>query len=309
MKDWILIANPASASALMAEQWKVYMRMLTAGGVQVEGRVTERPGHAIALAEEAAAAGCRRFMVAGGDGTIHEVLTGLLRWCDREQADMGDFTLAVLPKGTGNDWIRTAGVPNDAKGAVQCVLAGHTARQDVVRLTFENGTFCLANVGGIGLDADICHYTNKMKKKGRKGGILYKLVAPYSIFAKKRRPVEIVCDGECIFRGKLFSAVIGNGLYRGGGLRQTEKGARWDDGWLEVSVMPDVNDSKAVYQMYHVLKGDFATLPGIISRRFRRMTVTPLSGEPDRVESDGEIPGTIPVTVEVTGQQIQIIVP
>ena len=73
--------------------------------------------------------------------------------------------------------------------------------------------------------------------------------------------------------------------------------------------MPDVNDPKAVYQMYHVLKGDFATLPGIISRRFRRMTVTPLGGEPDRVESDGEIPGTIPVTVEVTGQQIQIIVP
>ena len=61
--------------------------------------------------------------------------------------------------------------------------------------------------------------------------------------------------------------------------------------------------------MAHVLKGDFVTLPGILSHRFRKMTVTPLGGKPDRVESDGEIPGTLPLTVELTGQQIQIIVP
>ena len=74
--------------------------------------------------------------------------------------------------------------------------------------------------------------------------------------------------------------------------------------------MPGVNHFKGLSQMMHIFKGDFATLPGIISKRFRKMTVTPLGKAPyDRVESDGEIPGTLPLTVEVTGQQINIIVP
>ena len=307
-KDWTMIVNPASASGTMAEKWKDYERQLLEGGLQVAPSLTLRQGHAMELAMATAAAGCRKIIVAGGDGTLHEVMTGLLRWCDAVKADMGAFTIAMRPSGTGHDWIRTAGVPND-DGAVNCILAGHTAREDVVRLTFENGTFCMANVGGIGLDADICYYTNNLKKKGRKGGILYKLVAPYSIYAKKCRPVEIVCDDTPFFKGKIYSVIIGNGLFRGGGVRQNESGARWDDGWLEVTVMPAVSPSKAVYQMYHALKGDFVTLPGIVSHRFRRMTVTPLEGEPDRVESDGELPGTLPVTVELTGQQIQIIVP
>ena len=308
MKDWTMIVNPASASGTMAEKWKDYERLLTEGGLQVACQLTDHPGPAVALAMAAASAGRRKFIVAGGDGTLHEVMTGLLRWCDAEHADMGMFTMAMLPSGTGNDWIRTAGVPQD-DSAVQCILAGHTALEDVVRLTFENGSFCMANVSGIGLDADICYYTNRLKKKGYVGRIIYKLMTPYAIFAKKCRPVEIVCDGVSIFKGKIFSVVIGNGLYRGGGYRQNEEGARWDDGLLEVSVMPAVRPVKAVIQMAHVLKGDFVTLPGILSHRFRKMTVTPLGGKPDRVESDGEIPGTLPLTVELTGQQIQIIVP
>ena len=134
-------------------------------------------------------------------------------------------------------------------------------------------------------------------------------MAPYSIFSRKRRPVEIVCDGETVYKGKMFTAVIGNGIYRGGGLRQNEEGGRWDDGLLEVSIQGAVNHIKGLFQMLHIYKGDFAVLPGIISKRFRKMTLTPLGKSADRVESDGEIPGTLPLTVELTGEQINVIVP
>ena len=193
----------------------------------------------------------------------------------------------MLPYGTGNDWIRTSGIPSDMAEAARCIVRGKTAKEDLVRLTFENGVFCMANIGGIGLDADICYHTNNLKRKGYKGDLLYKLVAPYSIFARKRSPVEIVCDGESVYKGKLYTAVIANGIYRGGGIKQNEEGGRWDDGLLELSVMGGVNRIKAIQLMMHVFSGDFAVLPGIITRRFRKMTVTPL-GETSRVESDGE---------------------
>ncbi len=305
-----MIVNPSSATESTGRTWESYKTMLADAGLEVEAVCTQRKAHAIEIAQNAAADGWRRFIAVGGDGTIHEVMTGLLRYAEAtEGADLGDFTLAVIPSGTGNDWIRTAGIPADLSEAVKCIIAGKTAKEDIAKLTFENGVFCMANIGGIGLDANICYNTNALKEKGYKGSVLYSLVAPYSIFSKKLRPVEIVCDGETVYKGKLFTAVLANGIYRGGGLKQNAEGVDWADGQLEVSIMPGVNHFKGLSQMMHIFKGDFATLPGIISRRFRKMTVTPLGKAPyDRVESDGEIPGTLPLTVEVTGQQINIIV-
>ncbi len=307
MDKWIMIVNPASASATTKDTWQASRKILTDNGLTVDSVCTGRPGHGIELAREAAEKGYRKIIAVGGDGTIHEVMTGLLRFADATGTDLGEFTMAVLPYGTGNDWIKTPGIPKEMEAATRCILSGHTGLEDVVRVTFDNGVFCMANVGGVGLDANICYNTNKLKKKGYKGDLLYKMVAPYSIFSKTRYPVEVICDGTTIYSGKLFSAVIGNGIYRGGGIRQTEEG-RWDDGQLEVSIMGGVSHIKGLQLMMHALSGDFPQQKGIVSARFRKMTVKPL-GKPHRIELDGEIPGVLPATFEATGQQIHIIIP
>ena len=309
MDRWYMIVNPSSASSSTAVVWLASKELLVGSGLEVDDVCTDHPRHAIDLAYAAAEKGYRKFIAVGGDGTIHEVMTGLLRYSDATGTDLGGFTLAVLPYGTGNDWIRTALIPKDMAGATACILAGRTAKEDIVRLTLPTGTFCMANIGGIGLDADVCVRTNALKAKGFRGGILYKIMTAVAIITKKLRPVEIVCDGKTVYQGKLFSAVIANGIYRGGGVHQNADGTGWDDGILDVSVMPGVGKIKAVFLMIHALKGDFATQKGILSWRFRKMTVTPLGGTPDNVESDGEVPGTLPLTVELTGQQINIIVP
>ncbi|MBO4475300.1 MAG: hypothetical protein J5737_01065 [Bacteroidales bacterium] len=309
MKKWLMIVNPSSASSATAETWVESKRVLMAGGLDVDDVLTKYRGHAAELAREAAAGGCRNFIAVGGDGTIHEVMTGLLRYSDESGVSMGEFTLGVLPYGTGNDWIRTAGISADMNEAAAAIVRGRTGLEDVVRLTLPTGTFCMANIGGVGLDADVCVRTNALKAKGYRGGILYKLMTAVAIFAKKPGKVQIVCDGETVYEGKLFSAVIANGIYRGGGVAQNADGTGWDDGILDVSIMPGVGKLKAVLLMTHALTGDFAVQKGIITRRFRRMDVVPLGGVPDNVESDGEVPGQLPLTVELTGQQINIIVP
>lgn len=309
MEKWTMIFNPASASESTKDKWKESLDILSAASLEIETLATEYASHAIELAMEAAQKGARKFIAVGGDGTIHEVMTGLLRFSDQEGVNLGEFTLAVLPYGTGNDWIRTAGIPADMTESAKCIIKGNTAKEDVVRLSFDNGVYCMANIGGIGLDADICYNTNCLKKKGYKGEFLYKMVAPFSIFTKVRRKASIEIDGEQVYSGSIFTIVLGNGLYRGGGLRQTQEGGRWDDGLMEVSIQKGVNHIKALSQMMHIFTGDFAVLDGIITRRCKKMTVKPLDRRADRVEADGEIPGTLPLTVEVTGQQINIIVP
>ncbi len=309
MEKWMMIVNPVSASATTGDIWNKSVKQLQEAGIEVDVVTTTHALHAVSLAKEAAEKGFRKFIAAGGDGTIHEVMTGLLRYSDATGANLGDFTLAVLPYGTGNDWIRTPGIPEDIRHAVKCIIAGKTGKEDIVRMTFENGVYCLANIGGVGLDAAICYHTNNLKNRGYKGSLLYSLVAPYSIFTRVRRPVEIECDGEVVYKGKMFTVVFGNGLYRGGGLHQTLDGGKFDDGLVEVSIQGAVNHIKGLTQMLHIFKGDFSVLPGIISKRFKKMTITPLGKKADMVEIDGELPGTLPLTVEVTGQQINIIVP
>lgn len=308
MKEtWMMIGNPASASATTGDAWNNSVGMLREAGLEVEVCATLHAGHAIDLAKEGASKGCRKFIAAGGDGTVHEVMTGLLRYADDTGTSMADFTLAVLPHGTGNDWIRSAGIPADPAEAAKCIIAGKTAKEDVVRMTFPQGVFCMANIGGIGVDAAICDHTNNLKKKGHKGGFLFTMVAPYSTLSRKRNPVEIELDGELVYKGKLFTATLGNGTYRGSGLIQTAQDTRWDDGQLDISIMPGVNHFKGLSLMMHCLKGDLAVQPEMVTRRFKKMTVTPLSDNVDIVEVDGEIPGTLPLTMELTGEQINII--
>lgn len=307
MGKWMMIGNPKSASASMGDAWNKSVEKLTKAGLEVEVAATEHAGHAIELAQKAAAKGFRKFIAAGGDGTIHEVLTGLLRYADKSKTSLADFTLAALPYGTGNDWIRTPGVPEDIEKASDCIIAGKTAKEDVVRMTFPQGVFAMANIGGIGVDADICIRTNRLKEKGRKGGFLYTMVAPLATLSRKRHQVEVTLDGEVAYKGKLFTATLGNGAYRGGGLIQTAQDTKWDDGLLDITLMPGYNHIKGLMLMLHCVSGDLAVQPGMITRKFKKMTVKPLGKVADPVEVDGEIPGTLPLTMEVTGEQINVI--
>jgi len=308
MEKWLMIANSASKSASAQNVWKDCKKTLEEAGLEVEVKLTEKPAHAIELVQEGAAEGYRKVIAVGGDGTVHEVMTGLLRYADAHKASLADWTLAVIPAGTGNDWIRSTGLSQDIEEAVQAIIKGNTGKEDVVRITLPQGVFCMANIGGIGTDAAICHNTNQLKKKGHKGGFLYTMVAPYSTLSRKRNPVEVVCDGQVVYKGKLFTATLGNGAYRGGGLIQTAQDTKWDDGQLDVSIMPGVNHIKGLMLMMHCLSGDLAVQPGMVTKKFKTMTVKPLGKVADIVEVDGEIPGTLPLTMELTGEQINIIV-
>ena len=303
----MMIGNPVSASATTGDAWNKSLEKLRQAGLEVEVAATQHAGHAIELALKAAGDGFRKFIAAGGDGTIHEVLTGLLRFADSSKVSLSDFTLAALPHGTGNDWIRSAGITEPEKAA-DAIIAGKTGKEDVVRMTFPQGIFAMANIGGIGVDADICIRTNRLKEKGHKGGFLYTMVAPIATLSRKRNPVVVTLDGEVAYTGKLFTATLGNGTYRGDGLIQTAQDTVWNDGLLDITLMPGYNHIKGLMLMLHCVSGDLAVQPGIITKRFKKMIVKPLGKVADYVEVDGEIPGTLPLTMEVTGEQINIIV-
>ncbi|MBC7170454.1 acylglycerol kinase family protein, partial [Candidatus Bipolaricaulota bacterium] len=99
-----VILNPAADRGRAGERREELGEALAAAGLAAGISLTARPGHAVELAREAVRAGATIVAAAGGDGTVHEVA----------QALVGTETaLGILPMGSGNDYIRVLGIPND----------------------------------------------------------------------------------------------------------------------------------------------------------------------------------------------------
>ena len=132
--DWYCIVNPHAGSGKTMPQWAIAEKILTASSVPYKTTLTNYKFHAEKLAYEAAQRGYRRFLAVGGDGSVHEVMNGIVRYTEETGAAPEDFTLSVIPIGSGNDWIKSLGIPHDTRAAAELLTRSEFARQDVVRV-------------------------------------------------------------------------------------------------------------------------------------------------------------------------------
>ncbi|MBK6583360.1 MAG: acylglycerol kinase family protein [Gammaproteobacteria bacterium] len=128
MERWYVICNPASGRSSGHSNRSRLEHGLRAAGIAHQIAMSEYPGHAAELARAACRNGWRRIAIAGGDGTAHQALNGIL---GSGFADLAHMTLGVLPLGTGNDWARTLGVPTNVESACHVLGAGQAVFHDV----------------------------------------------------------------------------------------------------------------------------------------------------------------------------------
>lgn len=308
---WFTIVNPYAGSGRKAHIWKKAEKLLEKHGVlNVVGYASDGYRSADQVFD-ASAAGCRRFIAAGGDGTVHQVLNGIVRYVESsvgtgKRVSLSDFYLAVIPVGSGNDWIRSHGVTHNLDSVIRLLKRGSFALQDVVKVTTGTGSSCMINIGGVGLDARICERVNLQKEQGRKGRLLYINSLVYNLIHYRPSVMSVECDGEKVFEGRCLSIAFGIGKYSGGGLRQTPD-AVTDDGLLDYTIIPALPASTIIRKAPRLLTGTFSRIKELTAGRCRTMSVTPLSADGEPVEVDGEIVGNAPVRLEVMPEQINVL--
>ena len=203
---WLAVVNVFAASRKAGSIWKKAAVKLEGAGVDYKARFTGGKYNATELSRIAASEGYRKFIAVGGDGTIHDVLNGIAEYVYSSEASgvsLSEFTLGVLPVGSGNDWVKSTGVPRNLEEAVKVLAAGHTALQDVVRVSILDcpdsldddhsnrlahaasadvlNVSYMANVGGVGIDARVCEIVNRKKERGFRGKKLYVQALLYCI--------------------------------------------------------------------------------------------------------------------------------
>ena len=314
---WMAVVNVFAASRKAGSIWKNAAVMLEESGVPYKARFTGGDLNATALSRKSAAEGYRNFIAVGGDGTIHDVLNGIGDYVgSAEGVSFTDFTLAVIPVGSGNDWVKSVGVPRDIREAVRLVAGGIRRKQDVVKVSVLDAADLeaepvsisyMANIAGVGLDARVCEIVNRKKEQGKRCKKLYVSALLYCI--RHRVPVRasIVCDGVEIFNGKYLSIAFGTGKFSGGGMRQTPL-AVIDDGLTDVTVIPDIPLMTIAKEVPKLFTGTFHKVDVLTQARCRKVTVIPAKeADAEPVEVDGEVIGRAPVTMEVLEGQLNVV--
>jgi len=318
-KIWCAVINGYAASKKASSKWTKAEERMRAKGVVFHGSRTGKAGNAMELTFDACMAGYRRFIAVGGDGTVHDVLNGIAAYVDGHDSDsFSDFTLGVIPVGSGNDWIKSTGVPKDICKAVDILEASVVRPQDVVRLSVldfdalpqkkELAVSYMANIGGIGIDARVCEKVNALKTQGKRGKILYVTSLLRAISERKPALARVECDGKTVFDGAYLSMAFGVGKYSGGGMRQTPA-AVLDDGLLDMTIIPDLPLKRIAREVPRLFTGTFLKVPELVVSKSKVITVIPYDmGCSEPVEVDGEVVGKVPVEFRVLDSQINIVV-
>ncbi len=325
---WFAVVNIFAASKKAGKLWRKAEKCLREDQVVFTSRRTGSNGNAMNLTCAACGEGYRKFIAVGGDGTIHDVLEGIMFYIESrnligENISLSDFTFAVIPVGSGNDWIKTTGVPNDVLKSASLLKRGHISRQDIVKATILDRTALpeertyriafMANVGGVGLDARVCEKVNKEKKSGKRGKVLYVKALLYHIIHREPSFAKVVCDGKQVFNGSFLSMSFGIGKYSGGGMRQTPE-AVMDDGLLDMTIIPDLPLLKIAREAPKLFTDKFWTVRELVTSRSRSITVIPYDreqpGKPvvgELIEVDGEVIGRAPVKFEILPDKLNIL--
>lgn len=304
-EEWYIIINPRAGSGKTMAEWLPAEKIMKKMEIPYLTVFTERKGHATELAKSAAADGYRKLLAVGGDGSIHELYRGVMLFCDETGTDPGEFYIGVAPIGSGNDWIKEMRVPKNLEEVLRLMAGGSFGKMDVVRM--ENGkdkVSYMTNVGGIGFDSHVCERVNWQKEMGRRHNLIYLRALQYTVRKLKPVNIQVIADDKEVFSGPCYSLAMGNGRYSGGGMCQVPD-ARIDDGLLDFMIVPKVPVSAIFKEIPRLLRKNINESDKVLFFRCRTLHIVPLDSQSEDIfEVDGEIEGRLPMTVRVTGQQI-----
>lgn len=306
--NWYIIVNPHAASGKAMSKWVPIERMLYSRHVTYDMAYTGHKRHAETLSYEAARDGRRNILAVGGDGSAHEVFNGVMKWCDETGTDPSEFTIGVVPIGSGNDWIKSVNLPKNSGIVTQYIASMHTVKEDVVKLTSsDSSTSYMINIGGIGFDSHVCQLVNLQKESGMRGRRIYLNALIRVVKRIKPINIRIMADGQEVFSGACYSVALGNGQYSGSGMRQVP-GAVFDDGLVDYMICPKIPVKLILKNIAKLFNGKVFNIPGIYHGKAKEMEFIPLDGlSGDIFEVDGEIEGRLPMKLTVTDRQINVI--
>lgn len=307
------IVNPRSGGGRTGRAWRLIRATLERelGPVRAhftQGTSTPRYLPAAALARKALKEGAQLVIAVGGDGTISEVVNGFF---ENGALINPEAHLAILNTGTGGDFRRSFGLPDELEACVARIAQGTTRRIDIGRLTFvaEDGGEAARyfnNIASFGLSGEVVRAVNRAKFSKLFGGSFAFLWATL-VTAARYRPhaVRIVTDQGFDEVVNVGVGAIANGRFFGGGMMMAPM-AEPDSGHFEVIIMRDTTFGDMLTGSNDLRAGTHIHNPKVLHIRATSLTATPIGDAPVLLDVDGEAPGRLPARFEILPSAITL---
>jgi diacylglycerol kinase (ATP) len=303
-KTYKIILNPTAGNGNGLKSLPQLEALLNQNKVNYQLTRTEGIGHGIELTRQSVQGGFDAIVAVGGDGTVNEVVNGLMQ---SKHEGLSIPPLGVLCVGRGNDFAGSVGIPEDLAGGLQALLVDNRRIVDIGRVSGgmvpEGRYFC--NCVGVGFDAITTIEVHKLPRWG--GYLAFMAAVLKTVFLYNKAPMATIdFDGKTITQRSLLISIM-NGRRLGGGFIMAPNSLP-DDGLFDLCIAEQMSSFEVIKMIPHFTKGDQATQPTIKTGQASRITITSQDG-PLPAQTDGEIiseEGTR-LGIEVLPRQLEII--
>ncbi|WP_242281021.1 diacylglycerol kinase family protein [Bacillus cereus group sp. BfR-BA-01347] len=294
---YCFIVNKVSGNRRALKIWHQVEKMLQEKNIYYCVRFTEQSKHATSLVQELINKKKATVIVAvGGDGTIHEVVNGLVGT---------NIPLGIIPAGSGNDFSRGLGIPLKPNKALERILK---EKPKIVDIGYVNSTY-FCTVAGIGFDGEVAQTTNvsihkKLLNFIRMGQISYIISAVKVLFHYKPMDISLVIDKKLYKIPNVWLIAVANLPFYGGGLVICPE-AESNDGLFDICIVQGMSKWEFLRIFPLVFKGNHTSSPSIKIIKGKELDI--YSATPLLVHGDGEMIDQTPVRIKIEQSALYVI--
>ncbi len=299
---WYVIINPASGNKRFKKKIPTLLNLLSIHNIEHTYGLTEYSEYEFELVQNAIKEGYRKIISVGGDGTLHHIVNGIM---SQNDVNSNEIKVAVIPTGTGNDWVKTYGITNNILKSIELIKQEKTILQDIGKVTLENKKepIYFNNLTGIGFDGHVVNYINKYKKLG---SLAYIVGALMGFSTYKSSEFKIVFNNQEIVTKSLMT-LIGICNYSGGGMQLT-KNPNSTDGLLDISIIKDINIGTVLLNILKLYNGKIVDHKKVTTYKTNKINLTINDTSKPFIQSDGELITSSNFEISIVPKAIQFVI-
>jgi YegS/Rv2252/BmrU family lipid kinase len=295
VKKIYLIYNPLSGNKKSISILEKVIPIFEKGEVKVEIIETQYAGHARELANTLSFAGYDGLCVIGGDGTMHEIVNGIMK-----REDHAKIPIGLIAGGTGNSFMHDVDALDPEVAALR-ILTGRLRNVDIAHVDANGEILYGFNIVGWGLPTDILKTSQKLRWLG---GQCYNIASIIEVLRNKPRLAKVKIDEQNIAGD--YGFILGcNTIHTGKAMKMAPL-AQINDGLIDLIVVRKAGRIKLLYLFTKLFKGRHIGDPAVVYHQARQFSIEPL--ENHMLNIDGEMIGCTPVYVKVMPGAIQVLV-